>query len=69
MKEQEEFLQFGFSDETLKAIAKKGFESPTPIQQLVIPVLMSENIDVIGQAQTEPGKLLHLGFQYWRIFN
>ncbi len=69
MKEQKEFMQFGFSDETLKAIAKKGFESPTPIQQLVIPVLMSENVDVIGQAQTGTGKTAAFGIPILENFS
>jgi ATP-dependent RNA helicase DeaD len=61
MKVQTEFLQFGFSEESLKAIAKKGFEIPTPIQKLAIPVLMNDTCDIIGQAQTGTGKTAAFG--------
>src|SRR5437762_10392841 len=49
------FHQLGLSVEILKAINDVGYESPTPIQQKTIPVLMSGR-DLIGQAQTGTGK-------------
>ena len=39
----------------LQAIKDLGFESPTPIQERAIPVMMSGD-DMIGQAQTGTGK-------------
>jgi ATP-dependent RNA helicase DeaD len=56
-----EFLQFGLSEESLKAIALKGFETPSPIQKLALPVLINEDCDVIGQAQTGTGKTAAFG--------
>ena len=61
METQSEFLQLGLSDETLKTIAEKGFEIPTPIQKLAIPVLIHETCDIIGQAQTGTGKTAAFG--------
>ncbi len=50
------FAELGLSESTLKAIEKKGFESPSPIQALCIPKLLTGDNDVIGQAQTGTGK-------------
>ncbi|MFA4885867.1 MAG: DEAD/DEAH box helicase [Desulfotomaculaceae bacterium] len=43
-----------------QAIADMGFEEPTPIQQLTVPILQ-EGRDVIGQAQTGTGKTAAFG--------
>ncbi len=56
-----EFSQLGLSEQSLKAIAQKGFETPSPIQKLVLPVLIAEDCDVIGQAQTGTGKTAAFG--------
>jgi ATP-dependent RNA helicase DeaD len=61
METQSDFLQLGLSDETLKTIAEKGFETPTPIQKLAIPVLIHETCDIIAQAQTGTGKTAAFG--------
>ena len=50
------FLEFGFSEELLNAIKLKGFEEPTEIQRKVIPLILENKIDIIGQAQTGTGK-------------
>lgn len=49
------FDDLGLSKEVLKAIHDLGFESPTPIQEHSIPVVL-EGKDMIGQAQTGTGK-------------
>lgn len=49
------FAQFGLRDEIIKAINDLGYESPSPIQQKTIPLLL-ENKDIVGQAQTGTGK-------------
>ncbi|MDK2946649.1 DEAD/DEAH box helicase [Geotoga petraea] len=55
------FEELGLSKETLSALKKKGFEEPTPIQEKTIPILMNEDKDVIGQAQTGTGKTAAFG--------
>ncbi len=55
------FKKFGLSEATLQALQRKGFEEPTPIQEAVIPVLMNETCDIIGQAQTGTGKTAAFG--------
>ncbi len=49
------FDDLGLSDEVLHAVHDLGFESPTPIQERSIPVVLSGK-DMIGQAQTGTGK-------------
>lgn len=50
------FKELGLTEKTLKALEKKGFEKPSPIQALTIPALLNGNKDIIGQAQTGTGK-------------
>lgn len=50
------FKELGLTEKTLKALEKKGFEVPSPIQILTIPALLHGNKDIIGQAQTGTGK-------------
>jgi ATP-dependent RNA helicase DeaD len=50
------FTELGLKESSLKAIAKMGFETPSEIQSQAIPVLMSGDVDFIGQAQTGSGK-------------
>lgn len=61
MQVPNEFSILGLSEESLKAIADKGFETPSPIQKLALPVLINEDCDVIGQAQTGTGKTAAFG--------
>lgn len=56
MENLEEFKELGLSDRTIEALKAKGFEQPTEIQRLCIPLLLQENTEVIGQAQTGTGK-------------
>ena len=50
------FIELGVSEGTLKALLKKGFDTPSDIQALVIPELLKERTNLIGQAQTGTGK-------------
>ena len=54
------FEDIGLSKELLKAVADMGFEEPSPIQVLAIPVIL-EGRDVVGQAQTGTGKTAAYG--------
>lgn len=49
------FQAMGLSANLLKAIARKGFSVPTPIQRKTIPVIMDDK-DVVGMARTGSGK-------------
>ena len=48
-------------DELLTAIKELGFKKPTPIQEKVIPQLLSSNQDLIASAQTGTGKTAAFG--------
>ena len=50
------FRALGLSDMTIKALEAKGFEEPTEIQRLAIPLLLQEGTEIVGQAQTGTGK-------------
>lgn len=49
------FKSLGLSDALLKAINKKGYTTPSPIQEKAIPLIL-ERRDVLGSAQTGTGK-------------
>jgi ATP-dependent RNA helicase DeaD len=60
MEDISSFSQFNLSSPLLRAIGDMGFEEPTPIQALAIPVIRSGK-DVTGQAQTGTGKTAAFG--------
>jgi ATP-dependent RNA helicase DeaD len=50
------FSELNLKASSLKAVEALGFETPSEIQEKSIPMLMGEDIDFIGQAQTGTGK-------------
>ena len=54
------FDTFGLRRELMQSINYAGFTTPSPIQQMVIPVIM-EGRDVVGQAHTGTGKTAAFG--------
>jgi len=55
------FEGFNLSANLLEAVEKKGFEEPTPIQKEIIPRLLKNEKDLVGQAQTGTGKTAAFG--------
>ncbi len=55
------FSTFSMREELLQAVSDLGFDTPTPIQQKVIPTLLSTPKDIIGLAQTGTGKTAAYG--------
>ena len=51
------FNQLGLSKESLKILKGLNFETPTPIQEKVIPLAL-KGIDILGTAQTGSGKTI-----------
>ena len=49
------FADMGMSEPVLKALGDVGYETPTPIQARIIPMVLAGR-DVLGQAQTGTGK-------------
>ena len=55
------FEDLGLSDRTLEGLNKKGFKNPSPIQAAVIPLLLANKKNIIGQAATGTGKTAAFG--------
>jgi ATP-dependent RNA helicase DeaD len=55
------FSAFSMREELTRAVSELGFETPTPIQQKVIPQLLAQPVDIIGLAQTGTGKTAAFG--------
>jgi len=55
------FESLGLSEEMLNSIKMKGFEEPTEIQSKIIPLILANKTDLIGQAQTGTGKTAAFG--------
>jgi ATP-dependent RNA helicase DeaD len=55
------FADLGLGVELLDVIEKIGYETPSPIQAQVIPVILKDEKDVIGQASTGTGKTAAFG--------
>ena len=52
----QKFIDIGLREEIVRAVTDLGFESPTPIQEKVIPFLLETERDLIAFAQTGTGK-------------
>lgn len=55
------FQELGLRSDLLEGITAMGFETPTPVQELVIPVALTTDDDFIALAQTGTGKTAAFG--------
>ncbi|HAV12699.1 MAG TPA: DEAD/DEAH box helicase, partial [Opitutae bacterium] len=55
------FVDLGIPSDLILGIEELGIETPTPIQQQVIPFLIKDGTDLIAQAQTGTGKTAAFG--------
>src|SRR5688572_17210575 len=55
------FESLGLSKGLVESVLQIGFETPTPIQEKAIPVLLKGNRDFVGLAQTGTGKTAAFG--------
>lgn len=60
-KKENPFSALGVEPLLVKAIEELGFDAPMPIQEKVIPHLLSQEGDVVGLAQTGTGKTAAFG--------
>ena len=60
-KNKKSFFKFSLKSEIIKAVTEMGFNHPTPIQEKVIPHLISSDQDLIASAQTGTGKTAAFG--------
>ncbi len=63
------FEELGLKEELVRAIADLGFETPTPIQQKAIPILLSGTTDFVGLAQTGTGKTAAFGMPLLQLID
>jgi ATP-dependent RNA helicase DeaD len=52
----EKFKELGLTEKTLSALKIRGFEEPTEIQSITIPLILKNERDMVAQAQTGTGK-------------
>jgi len=57
----ETFEALGLGPQLLKGVDDLGYESPTPIQEKIIPAILNSEIDIVGLAQTGTGKTAGFG--------
>ncbi len=69
MVEKMTFNDLGLSEKVLEAINKKGFEEPTAIQAMTIPVMLRDDTNIIAQAQTGTGKTAAFGLPLIEMIN
>lgn len=55
------FQELELKDEILQAVKALGFETPTPVQERVIPFMLHEQKDLVALAQTGTGKTAAFG--------
>ena len=69
MAKKKTFNDLGLSAKALDAINKKGFEEPTAIQAMTIPVMLRDDTNIIAQAQTGTGKTAAFGLPLIEMIN
>jgi ATP-dependent RNA helicase DeaD len=55
------FQNLGIADDLLQGIVALGFETPTPVQEAVIPIALEGDTDIIALANTGTGKTAAFG--------
>jgi len=61
MENMSSFQALGLSPDLIRGITDLGFETPTPIQEKIIPLALESLGDIIGLAQTGTGKTAAFG--------
>jgi len=69
MANKKTFNDLGLSAKVLEAIDKKGFEEPTAIQAMTIPVMLRDDTNIIAQAQNGTGKTAAFGLSLIEMVN
>ena len=64
-----EFVELGISKDLVKGINELGIYTPTQIQKIVIPLLLTKTTDLVGQAQTGTGKTAAFGLPLLQKIN
>jgi len=63
------FETLGISENIVKAVSELGFESPTPIQEKAVPLLLENKHDLVALAQTGTGKTAAFGLPLMQMID
>ncbi len=63
------FKNLGLNDDLLKGIEEMGFQTPTPVQELVIPTALTTTGDIVALAQTGTGKTAAFGLPLLQLID
>ena len=63
------FKELGLNDDLLKGVIELGFETPTPVQELVIPTALTTTGDIVALAQTGTGKTAAFGLPLLQLID
>jgi len=63
------FADLGLSQAMLEVLDKQGFKEPTPIQEKCIPLVLKEQLDIVGKAATGTGKTAAFGLPIIEMVN
>jgi ATP-dependent RNA helicase DeaD len=63
------FEALGLSGDLLRTISSLGFDTPTPVQEKTIPILLAGDRDVVALAQTGTGKTAAFGLPLIQLCN
>jgi len=57
------FKALGINDNIIEGLSALGFDTPTEVQEKVIPLMLDEQVDLVSLAQTEQEKQLLLEYR------
>lgn len=60
-KDMTPFEEIGIHNDIVRGLAALGFDTPTPVQKQVIPLMLEKEVDLVGLAQTGTGKTAAFG--------
>jgi ATP-dependent RNA helicase DeaD len=63
------FKDLGLNDDLLKGIEALGFQTPTPVQETVIPTALTSKQDIVALAQTGTGKTAAFGLPLLQLID
>ena len=64
-----QFSELGIQESIIKALSELKFVEPTEIQQKIIPLFLSNTVDMVGIAKTGTGKTAAFGLPLLQLIN
>jgi len=63
------FADIGINNDILKGLSSLGFQEPTAVQAQIIPLMLEQQVDLVGLAQTGTGKTAAFGLPLIQLTN